>query len=280
MTFQGQIQKPRFTIPAEPRAAEERLSNYKILIHGTSGIGKTTLLASVPNVLILDTERGTLARGGYIAEITSWPQFVEAVEIIEKGGASRFKTIAIDTLDSLYNLLWDWALPKMGVGYPSEVTQGSGWDKLTGTFMKELNRLKLFPMGLICTAHTMITTVKVKGTGAEYSLFQPAFVGSSARSTYKRVIDAFDLIGFMRTERMETVPKKAHDSRTSPDMRVLGVTEKDVRILDFTPSNEWEAKDRSGLLGKIILPDDWREDWNTIEEVWKRKQNPGLEAPE
>jgi hypothetical protein len=89
-------------------------------------------------------------------------------------------------------------------------------------------------------------------------------VGGSPRSAYQRTIDFFDIIGFLR---MESLVKPEKDIRKISTGQII---EQEARVLDFSPSQFWVTKDRSGRFNKpILLPDDWREDWGAIYKAWE-----------
>ena len=249
-------------IPSEPRLPVEPIEKYKLLIHGLSGIGKSSFIASVPNCIIADCERGMLAHSGYIVDIDNWLRFVSFVdEVLQR--QHTFNMVAIDPLDALYNHCWNHILPLLKVKYPSEAAHGVGWDRITSEFMGQLHRLQMAGFGLVCTAHTMVGTVRIRGV--EYSKFQPAFVGGSARSAYQRAIDLFDLIGYMH---METEVKPPKEGKIS-EMATGQLIESAQRVLDFSASQFWVSKDRGGRLEVVKLPNDWQRDWDALVAAWE-----------
>jgi hypothetical protein len=112
-------------------------------------------------------------------------------------------------------------------------------------------------------------TAKVTVRGVEFDKFVPAFVGASARSCYQRAIDFFDYIGFLRLESMVRAPKDGDVK----DLPMGSFVEAEKRVLDFSPSQWWIAKKRDALgrfTKPLPLPEDWREDWETIMTEWNR----------
>jgi hypothetical protein len=261
-------------LPTAPRLAVEEINQYKFLIHSLSGMGKTCFINSIPNVLIIDTERGALAHKGFIVEVETWMDFCQLVQkICQKPRTHQFQVISIDTLDKLYDLAMPWVLQQMGTRdkktytHPGEMTHGIGYDRITTALFTQLDLLKLSGLGLVCTAHTM--TAKVTIRGVEFDKFVPAFVGASARSCYQRAIDFFDYIGFLRLESMVRAPKDGDVK----DLPMGSFVEAEKRVLDFSPSQWWIAKKRDALgrfTKPLPLPEDWREDWQTIMTEWNR----------
>lgn len=251
-------------LPTKDVEAAEQLSDYKLLIHSLSGIGKTCFGRSIPDTIHLDTERGTLAHTGRIVRLRNWDEFSTTVNDLLTAKHS-YKAVVIDTLDGLYNLAWNHILKTLSITHPAEAAHGKGWERITSTLFDQLNRLQLSGLGIICTAHTNTNLVKIKGI--EITSFQPSMVGGSPRSAYQRTIDFFDIIGFLR---MESMMKGVKDIR---QVATGTLVEEETRVLDFSPSQFWVTKDRSGRLKKpIILPEDWHEDWTFLNAAWNEKE--------
>jgi len=257
-------------LPTTPRLAVDEWNQYKFLIHSLSGMGKTCFVNSIPNALIIDTERGSLAHQGFIVEVKSWPDFCQLVQkICQKN--HQFQAVSIDTLDSLYDLAAPWVMQQMGLRdkktytHPGEMAHGIGYNRITAAMFYQLDLLKLSGLGLVCTAHTMTSKITVRGV--EFDKFIPAFVGASAQSCYQRAINFFDYIGFLRLESMIRAPKDGDVK----DLAVGSYVEAEKRVLDFSPSQWWVAKKRDvrGRFAKpLALPDDWRQDWSCIMQEW------------
>lgn len=93
----------------------------RVNIYGESGSGKTTLAASFPKpMLFICVEKGTLSihnikgiqvfpkkgRGGSRGVLESMEQFYELMDwLIIEEGVSKFKTIVLDTITELQNLI-------------------------------------------------------------------------------------------------------------------------------------------------------------------------------
>lgn len=258
---QARPQPQRFSaLPTEDVSAASDLSDFKWLIHSLSGIGKTSFIRSMPDSVHIDSERGTLAHSGRIIRLENWTHFVKVVnELLST--KHPYKIVGIDTIDGLYNMAWDYMLAKLTITHPSEAAHGKGWERITSTLFEQLNKLQLSGLGIVCTAHTNSNQARVRGI--ELTVFQPSMVGGSPRSAYQRTIDFFDEIGFLR---MASLVKAEKDVRKVSTGQII---ETEVRFLDFSPSQHWVTKDRSGRLDTPIeLPNNWRQDWARLEEVW------------
>lgn len=87
-----------------------KLQGCKILVYGFAGAGKTRLLASAPNPLILSAEKGLLSLRKF--NIPAWPiesmaDFAEAYKYV-KGSAEarRFDTIALDSASDIAEVIF------------------------------------------------------------------------------------------------------------------------------------------------------------------------------
>jgi len=76
----------------------------KILGYGQSGAGKTTLITTLPDVVVLSAEGGLLsiqdANLPYI-EITSMADLMEAYEWLSSGEAKKFQSVALDSISEI-----------------------------------------------------------------------------------------------------------------------------------------------------------------------------------
>lgn len=99
MTPLPDTKQNRDTFPVTPERA-------RVMLVGTPGAGKTTLAASwAPNsTLIIDTQGGTVLLDGehYVSHIHDWPAFMAVVDELVAGG-HKYKTVAIDLIDDIWN---------------------------------------------------------------------------------------------------------------------------------------------------------------------------------
>jgi hypothetical protein len=100
---------PDIILPTEPVKAKY-LSPRKLLIYGIPKVGKTTIVAQLPNNLILDLERGTQMIDALAIQANSTYDIEQICAAIEKKGLAEhaagrspfiYKYITVDTGDAL-----------------------------------------------------------------------------------------------------------------------------------------------------------------------------------
>jgi phage nucleotide-binding protein len=79
-------------------------NGVKVLVYGQAGAGKTTLITTLPDVVVLSAEGGLLsiqdANLPYI-EITSMADLMEAYEWLSSGEAKKFQSVALDSISEI-----------------------------------------------------------------------------------------------------------------------------------------------------------------------------------
>jgi AAA domain len=94
----------------------------RIVLHGTHGIGKSTLGASAPGAVFIPTEDGT-----DVLDVTSFPIATSEQDVLDAIGVliaeeHEFQTVVIDTADWLENLIWRAVASEKG----SPTIEGTG----------------------------------------------------------------------------------------------------------------------------------------------------------
>ncbi len=140
------------------------------LLIGEPKVGKTTFLASNPDVLFLCFEAGHAFVKAHKFIITGWDKrrgveskytgkeehgtFMEAIALIEK--SKKFGTIVIDTADMAAKMCMDFFSAKKGVEHISDIGDwGKGWDVgLNTPFRQAFLRLQATGRGVWCITHS------------------------------------------------------------------------------------------------------------------------------
>ena len=135
----------------------------RILIHGTAGLGKTTLAASIPGVIFIQTEDG-------LAGVPDVPHFPLAKSYEDVMSAlhelanedHNFKALPIESLDWLESLMWAKVCVDEKVDSIDNIAYGKGYKLavlLWQKYIDYLNQLRNEKnMVIMQLAHTSIRT--------------------------------------------------------------------------------------------------------------------------
>jgi len=171
----------KYQLPEEMKEPCDDFFRYMILIYGRPGIGKSSFAASFPDTLMLSAER--VSKGiqcfDFNAEeggVHNWEVFQAAIKLLEK--TDRFQTVAIDTIDALYNHCLRYVCQKEGMTHPSDDGYGKGWDAIKKEFTHWLDRLWATGRGVVFTSHAKEVEVK-SHTGEAYTRIQPTMSGQA-----------------------------------------------------------------------------------------------------
>jgi hypothetical protein len=139
---------------------------YRIVIHGTDGVGKSTFAADAPAPIFLGAEDGTghlnVAR---FPAPESWIDILDAVRTLTNE-EHEFKTLVVDSLDWVEPHIWQHVCDAAGVNTIEDV--GGGFGKgytaaldLWRSFLSALERLQSAKgMHVILIAHSLIKLFK------------------------------------------------------------------------------------------------------------------------
>lgn len=132
------------------------------LLYGDSGVGKTVLSGSLPNVLFLAAELGTTSAKRYgskgkVWKIRKWDDFEDAYDWIE-ANPKAFDWIVIDSLTALQQRCIRWILdravadnPKRDLDIPA-IQDHYKWQQMMRRYVTMFNEL---PVNVLWTAQAM-----------------------------------------------------------------------------------------------------------------------------
>jgi hypothetical protein len=142
------------------------LAPYRLVIHGTDGVGKTTFAADAPAPIFLGAEDGTghldVAR---FPAPENWLDVLDAVRTLTNE-THDFKTLVVDSLDWVESHIWQHVCDTSGADTIEDV--GGGYGKgytaaldLWRVFLAGLERLQATKgMHVILIAHSLIKLFK------------------------------------------------------------------------------------------------------------------------
>lgn len=111
---------------------------YKALIYGTPGIGKSTFATKAIKPIFLPLEDGLkyISCAKLKKKIETYKEFIEALRFFSK---SDYKTIVIDTMDSLEQLIFQYVCEEGGKKSISEFGYGKGYARAMEIWRDVLN---------------------------------------------------------------------------------------------------------------------------------------------
>lgn len=262
------------TLPNEVVPAVQDITAYHFLIQGDPGIGKSGLLASIPDYLLIDPEDKMRGYPGLKTVLRNWKDHLDLPNVLARAPRDLYAGIGLDSLNVSYDHCTSWIMTNnkfSGVSYshPGEAPQGQAWNRITAEFLRWLRDITILGYHIVATCHTNITEVKTRNVA--YNRWIPAFPGGSPTSTYFGVIKAFDIVGFMCIEDVVKPPTKQVFGKTVVDVRadVSDLVAEESRVIHFDESPYWLANNRGGQLpDTVVLTNRWQDDWRLIVQAW------------
>ena len=143
---------------------------WLLLIHGESGVGKTSWAAQIPGHYFVRTEEGCKGLFTYGETVTSWTQFVNDIigEILKGAdenwaGQRVIETLVVDVVEKLWWLCADWIAKNKqfmvrGVAQSftdvRHVPYGLGYTDTTTEFMRVIRIIQRVGIGVVLISHT------------------------------------------------------------------------------------------------------------------------------
>lgn len=209
----------------------------RAMIYGDPGVGKTPMIATGEDTLILDADNGTVSAGilGSSAKrkrITDWDDMEEAKEYMRMEGYKKYKWWWLDSV----TLFQDRGLDHIMEVLTAAKAHRHRWAPDKGEYGQNMNRLMIWlreaveiPTNFGMTAHVMRTEVEeITGEGeSEYhTLYMPHVQGKNMPG---KVCGEMNVVGYMYAKQKE-------------DGRI-------VRYLRVSGDEYHYCKDRFGALG-------------------------------
>lgn len=258
--------------------ASVRIEDFAILVHSPPGVGKSCFGASLhawlesqkmppAYYLDLDMQEGLAAHTLYRSSPRSWSDLDSLVKDLEL--SEDFSWVVVDLLDGLCDLSFEDVCKRNNVKHPTEKGEYMKmmWNVISTQSVNIIRRLMRSGKGVLATTHSELTAVNFQGR--KYNRWVPNL---GIPSTYRMLEGAFPIIGFMNLESIFTTPT---NPQYDPRMDVSDLEEAgETRMVYFTPSKYWVAKDHSRRLGEkpIKLSLDYRDDWAAFMRRWEGQE--------
>lgn len=230
-------------LPTTKQPRKRSLSEFTMLIHGASKIGKTEWCSQIPDALILATEAGHSHVEAYVLQVRNWDEFLAARAEIEKRDHS-YKFIIIDTINNLFDFCAEHICARNKIQHETDLAYGKGHALVRNEFVRALTKLSMLGLGLVLVAHSTEREYETR-TGKRIRV-----VPMLPEKIRQFVVGMVDIIAFCSLEK---------DTEASGGKSVY------ERTMRTKPSPDFDAGDRTGRL-PARLPLDFQQ----FSAAWQR----------
>jgi len=187
-------------LPTKPKDPVFDMGRYLWLIYGPQKIGKTNILASWKDIIVLPTEPGTKGLKIFEIPINNWADFLKAVSDLEKE-PGRFATVGIDTVSKLYDMALRYVCDRNGIPYPGESKSGKedhgkSWYQVDAEFSGGIDRIVRSGRGIVFTCHAKTEEVRHRN-GPSYHRIMPRLSGQATKHI-QALVDIAIYVDYMR----------------------------------------------------------------------------------
>lgn len=225
----------------------------RIIVHGPHGVGKTTLLASLPNPVAVQTEDGLgLLDIPHFPLATSYADVIDALKAVGEDGS--FNSLLFDSLDHLDLLIHAEACRRNGWTSITQPDYGKGYGEIVPLwreFMALINSLRNdCNMVIGMTAHSVVRTF-ADPEQAGYDRYEIKLTKTKSVDIAGLVQESADMVLFANFD-------TATSELKSDNKRVIGKGA-GTRSLYSEKRPAFDAKNRHKLPAKTALtePFDW-----------------------
>lgn len=235
-------------LPLEPYKAVHDINQHHIVITGEPGVGKTTLGSQEPGVFTLSFDP---IRKSYeiIQEFCpDWYHFEGYLALLEetaRSGNFPYKRVVIDGGDIWYKACQEKVCKELVIKHPSEEGWGRGWDMLSGTFAKAVDRLMQLPCGIWFVCHSRDKEIE-KRDGTKVTKLSPALGGRAEEILVGKATALFN-IHYVNKDRVMVV-RGSEDVTAKCDIDGHFLTPSGEQVYDVILGNEGPSKAYQRLL--------------------------------
>lgn len=232
----------------------------KVVIYGPESVGKTTLAASAPAPLYIDTEGGTAQLDVARIDAASWEDVLGTVRELARD-PSGFGTVILDTVDWAEKLAVDAvvaAANKPSIRGIEDFGYGKGYTFLAEEFTRLLLALEDLPLHKILLAHSKVVRFEPPDVGTGWDRYELK-LSKTVMPLVKEWADALLFVQF--DQRV----------RESDSGRVKGIGGKE-RFIHTVHSAAFDAKNRHGLAERLPLA------WASIASLFPALEAAGVAA--
>jgi len=178
-----------------------------IILYGDAGAGKSTIGTTFPSPLFLDVDDGLRAFEVPSIPIKTIEEFETALKALEEEECSEFKTVVVDTVDEVENLLTPIICNEMKVKSLIGTKFGEGFTRRSERLNGYVDRiLKLREKGIIPVFLCHSQTVTISTPEAPDYNFRTLKLQKGAAA---HLVESADLIGYVGNTLIVDVNKNA-----------------------------------------------------------------------
>lgn len=215
----------------------------KVLVYGRNGHGKTRFAASGPKTIILDVnEKGTRSVRSYDAHmvpIDKWEELTFAYWWL-KAGDHDFQTVVVDTLTQAQQMCMAHILREAedrDPNRPASMPRRQDWGQL-GELMKPLIlNFRNLPLNVV-----FVCQERIDKSGEDEEETTNRRVPDLSPSVRGIAMASVEVMGRIYKRKVRTVNPKTKKETSQWQTRML-----------VGPHEDYETKDRTGVLGNILV---------------------------
>ena len=245
-----------------------------ILLHGVHGIGKSTFGTKAPNPIYVTGEEIEEIDAAKFPKCETFPDFLNYLKFL-RDEVHDYKTLVVDTLDSIEALCWKQILSEDGAQDMARAMQGFGKAYTLATQrMMDMRDEYLVPirnkreMNIILLCHSTKNKFEDPLTQASYDMFEMKLhKNGKGVGCYTVFSEWVSIIAFANFEVF-----KVKDKSTGKD---YAIGEGERRIF-LTPKPSYDAKNRFNLAEE--LPLEWAAVESGVNDFYGSNKNPEVES--
>lgn len=235
----------RARVEKKLKRASELPQNQNFVVYGDSGVGKTRLAATAPDVIICDVnDKGHDSVRRDIDPMfypcTHWSEVLDLYWYLQEGD-HQYKSVAIDTISNLQNICMDFVMgdeASRDASRDPDMPSRQAWGKVGKLMRTQIINFRNLPMNVIFVAQLRAKQVGDDDDDEGGDIIYGPEVSPSIEKTLKAAVGT---IGYM-TKRGVVVRNKKKDT-----------VRREVRRRLLLGDNEhYVTKDRNGVFPEHI----------------------------
>lgn len=245
------------------KRASELPQNQNFLLYGDTGVGKTRLASSAPDVLVIDVnDKGTdSVRRDYdpnVYPVEYWREILDAYWFLQEGD-HEFKSVVIDTVSNMQNVCMDFVLgdeASRDASRDPDMPSRQVWGKVGKLMRTQIINFRNLPMNVIFVAQLRAKQVgdDDDDLGDTEIVYGPE-VSPSIEKTLKAAVGT---IGYLTKREVVIRNKKKKTARKEIRRRLL-----------LGDSEHYMSKDRNGVFPEYLDAPDLSE---MLDRIYQGKE--------